>query len=99
MNGEMFSIIKILFFTASAFILAILLTPILTHFLYKYRLGKKIRAEGKTPIFTSQSKVLISKTPEHTAPVSRQKMPHTSKFKIAKLTAGQVEQGLPTLIS
>lgn len=56
MNGEMFSIIKILFFTASAFILAILLTPILTHFLYKYRLGKKIRAEGKTPIFTSLHK-------------------------------------------
>lgn len=53
MFGEIFPIIKILFFTALAFIVAIIWTPILKHFLYKYKLGKKIRAEGTTPIFTS----------------------------------------------
>lgn len=35
-----------------SFIVAIALTPILTHFLFKYRLGKQIRADGDTPIFT-----------------------------------------------
>ncbi len=53
MFGEIFPIIKILFFAALAFVIAILWTPVLTHFLYKYKLGKKIRNEGKTPIFTS----------------------------------------------
>jgi len=53
MSGEVFPIIKILFFTALAFTIAILWTPLLTHFLYKYKLGKKIRAEGITPIFTA----------------------------------------------
>ena len=52
MSGEIFPIIKILLFAALAFIVAIIWTPILTHFLYKYKLRKKIRAEGKTPIFT-----------------------------------------------
>lgn len=28
------------------------LTPLLTHFLYKYRFGKNIRNEGKTPIYS-----------------------------------------------
>ena len=53
MSGEIFPIIKILSIAALAFIVTILWTPILTHFLYKYKLGKKIRAEGTTPIFTS----------------------------------------------
>lgn len=56
MFGEIFPIIKILFFAALAFVVTILWTPVLTHFLYKYKLGKKIRAEGKTPIFTSLHK-------------------------------------------
>lgn len=47
-----FYIIKILFFTALAFIIAILVAPLLTHFLYKYKLGKKIRNSGETPIFS-----------------------------------------------
>jgi len=47
-----FYIIKILFFTALAFIIAIFATPLLTHFLYKYKLGKKIRNNGETPIFS-----------------------------------------------
>jgi len=54
-NG-IFPIIKILFFAALAFVITIFWTPLLTHFLYKYKLGKKIRAEGKTPVFTSLHK-------------------------------------------
>jgi phospho-N-acetylmuramoyl-pentapeptide-transferase len=53
MFGEIFPLVKILFFTALAFVVALFFTPFLTHFLYKYKLGKKIRNEGITPIFTS----------------------------------------------
>jgi phospho-N-acetylmuramoyl-pentapeptide-transferase len=53
---DIFPIIKILVIAAAAFIIALFATPILTHFLYKYKLGKKIRNEGKTPIFTSLHK-------------------------------------------
>jgi phospho-N-acetylmuramoyl-pentapeptide-transferase len=47
-----FYLIKILFFSTLAFIFGIILTPALTHFLYKYKLGKKIRNSGLTPIFS-----------------------------------------------
>ncbi len=47
-----FYIIKILFFSTLAFIFAILVTPLLTHYLYKYKLGKKIRNNGSTPVFS-----------------------------------------------
>lgn len=47
-----FYIIKVLFLTALAFIFAILWTPLLTHYLYKYNFGKKIRSNGKTPVYT-----------------------------------------------
>lgn len=47
-----FYIIKILILTALAFIFTIAWTPVLTHFLYKYRLGKQIRNGGATPIFS-----------------------------------------------
>ena len=46
-----FLIIKILGFSAAAFVLAIAWTPLLTHFLYKYRLGKQIRSAEHAPIF------------------------------------------------
>ncbi|MFA5753791.1 MAG: phospho-N-acetylmuramoyl-pentapeptide-transferase [Patescibacteria group bacterium] len=46
-------IIKILFFSTLAFVFAILVAPLLTHYLYKYKLGKKIRSNGETPVFTS----------------------------------------------
>ena len=49
---EDFYIIKILFFTTLAFVFTILWTPLLTHFLYKYKLGKQIRDDGSTPLFT-----------------------------------------------
>lgn len=47
-----FYLIKVLFFSTFAFIFAFLLTPIVTHYLYKYKLGKKIRNSGNTPIFS-----------------------------------------------
>jgi len=50
---ENFAIIKIFVLTALAFITAILSTPILTHFLYKYKFGKKIREGGDTPIMSA----------------------------------------------
>ena len=54
-NG-FFPLIKILTITAISFVGAVMITPILTHFLYKYKLGKEIRDNGKTPIFTSLHK-------------------------------------------
>ncbi len=47
-----FYIIKVLFLSICAFLFAGLVTPILSNFLYKYRLGKKIRNSGETPIFS-----------------------------------------------
>lgn len=47
-----FYIIKVLLLSAVAFIFAIFWTPLLSYFLYKYRMGKKIRSNGSTPIFS-----------------------------------------------
>jgi len=47
---DTFIIIKIFFLTALAFIITIFWTPLLTHFLYKYKLGKKIRTAETAPI-------------------------------------------------
>lgn len=47
-----FYIIKILFFTMFSFLFAVIIAPIMTHFLYKYKLGKQIRDDGTTPLFT-----------------------------------------------
>ncbi len=49
---ENFYIIKVLFFTTFSFIFAILFTPMMTHFLYKYKMGKQIRNDGTTPLFS-----------------------------------------------
>jgi len=48
---DTFLLIKILGFASFAFIFAILATPSLTHFLYKYRLGKQIRSADSAPVF------------------------------------------------
>ena len=56
---DTFIIIKIFFLTTLAFVVTILWTPLLTHFLYKYRLGKKIRDGEEAPI--------MSKLHEHKA--------------------------------
>jgi phospho-N-acetylmuramoyl-pentapeptide-transferase len=47
-----FYVIKILLFTGLAFIFTMAWTPLFTHFLYKYKLGKNIRNNGNTPIFS-----------------------------------------------
>lgn len=56
MNSEI--IIKIFSLTSVAFLLSIAATPLLSYFLYKFRLGKNIRADGSTPLYT---KMHISK--------------------------------------
>jgi len=53
---ENFFVIKILFLTALSVAMATVWTPFLTHFLYKYKLGKSIRNNGVTPIFTNLHK-------------------------------------------
>lgn len=46
-------LVRILLLTSLAFIFAFVCTPILTHFLYKYKMGKAIRNTGNTPIFSA----------------------------------------------
>jgi len=46
-------VFKVFSLTFLSFFIAMLWTPLLTHFLYKYRLGKQIRDEGKSPIFSA----------------------------------------------
>jgi phospho-N-acetylmuramoyl-pentapeptide-transferase len=48
--SDLFQISRILGLAALAFAVSFILTPIWTHFLIKYRLGKQIRSEG-APIF------------------------------------------------
>ena len=50
---DSFAIIKIFILSTLAFTLAFLLTPVLTHFLYKYRLGKGIRDMAVAPVFAA----------------------------------------------
>ncbi|NMB47862.1 phospho-N-acetylmuramoyl-pentapeptide-transferase [Candidatus Kuenenbacteria bacterium] len=46
-------LIKILILSTLSFVLAFLLTPLITHYLYKYKLGKSIRNTGATPVFSA----------------------------------------------
>lgn len=45
-------VVKIFFVAFLAFVIAMAWTPLLTHFLYKYKLGKQIRDDSKSPIFS-----------------------------------------------
>ena len=45
-------LIKLFLLTSLAFVFTISWTPLYTHFLYKYKLGKKIRSSGDTPLYT-----------------------------------------------
>ncbi len=45
-------LIKIFGLSSVAFLFAVTVTPLLTDFLYRYKLGKKIRSDGSTPVFT-----------------------------------------------
>ncbi|MBA3047423.1 phospho-N-acetylmuramoyl-pentapeptide-transferase [Patescibacteria group bacterium] len=47
-----FYIIKILLLTTLAFVFTISWTPLLTYFLYKYKLGKQIRDDSSTPLYS-----------------------------------------------
>jgi len=49
-------VFKIAVLSTLAFIFAILWTPLLTHFLYKFKMGKQIRDSKKTPIFSKLHK-------------------------------------------
>ncbi len=46
------AVIKIFSLATISFALAMALTPLFTNFVYKHKFGKKIRAEGDTPIYT-----------------------------------------------
>jgi phospho-N-acetylmuramoyl-pentapeptide-transferase len=48
----LFSLIKIFILATLSFVVAFFLTPVLTHFLYKYKLGKPIRDSVSAPIFS-----------------------------------------------
>ncbi|MGC9049226.1 MAG: phospho-N-acetylmuramoyl-pentapeptide-transferase [Patescibacteria group bacterium] len=48
----LFNVIKFFVLTTLAFTITILWTPILTHFLYKYKLGKQIRDQQSAPIYS-----------------------------------------------
>lgn len=56
MDTNTLELARILLLAAVAFIVTILWTPALTHFLYKYKLGKQIRQDGSTPIFSKLHK-------------------------------------------
>lgn len=53
MDDFTLQITRILILATAAFAVTLMLTPVLTHFLYKYKLGKQIRDDGTTPIFSS----------------------------------------------
>ncbi len=53
---ESFVMIKILLLSTTAFVVAMLWTPLLTHFLYKYKLGKSIRSAVTAPMFAELHK-------------------------------------------
>jgi phospho-N-acetylmuramoyl-pentapeptide-transferase len=46
-------LVRILLLASLSFIFAFACAPILTHFLYKHKMGKQIRNNGNTPIFTA----------------------------------------------
>ena len=50
MNFEVAQVVRILVLTTVSFLTAVALTPVLSHYLYKYRMGKQIRTEG-APVF------------------------------------------------
>ncbi|MFH0928441.1 MAG: phospho-N-acetylmuramoyl-pentapeptide-transferase [bacterium] len=49
---ESFALLKILFLTTVSFLIAVAWTPALTHFLFKYKMGKNIRDAESAPIMS-----------------------------------------------
>jgi len=52
----LFSVIKVFFLATLSFLAAIAWTPLLANFLYKHKLGKKIRDEKSAPVFSKLHK-------------------------------------------
>lgn len=50
---DFFPVIRIFALMTLAFSLAMVWTPLLTHFLYRHRLGKQIRRQAETPIYSA----------------------------------------------
>ena len=50
------SLIKIFSLTMISFLFAIAITPLVTKYLYRWGLGKQIRSDGSTPLYTSMHK-------------------------------------------
>jgi len=50
---NVYEVTRVFTISAISFAVAIALTPVMTHFLYKYHIGKQIREDGTTPIFSS----------------------------------------------
>ncbi|MDD3006167.1 MAG: phospho-N-acetylmuramoyl-pentapeptide-transferase [Candidatus Pacebacteria bacterium] len=48
-----YEIVRVFGIASISFAVAMALTPLLTHYLYKYKIGKQIRADGDTPVFTA----------------------------------------------
>lgn len=51
-----FEVSRVFAILAVSFVAAMLATPVLAHFLYKYKVGKQIRSDGDTPVFTALHK-------------------------------------------
>ena len=51
--GNVIDIVRVFGICAVAFVAAMIFTPFMSNFLYKYKIGKQIRAEGDTPVFTA----------------------------------------------
>ncbi|MBT6254179.1 phospho-N-acetylmuramoyl-pentapeptide-transferase [Candidatus Uhrbacteria bacterium] len=47
-----FQIIRLIMLATMTFVIAIAWTPLLTHLLYKYKLGKQIRSSDRAPVFS-----------------------------------------------
>ncbi|HLD25595.1 MAG TPA: phospho-N-acetylmuramoyl-pentapeptide-transferase [Candidatus Andersenbacteria bacterium] len=50
---QVIDVIRVFVMAMITFLVAFALTPTLTHFLYKYRFGKTIRATGSTPLYST----------------------------------------------
>ncbi|MBL7021709.1 phospho-N-acetylmuramoyl-pentapeptide-transferase [Patescibacteria group bacterium] len=56
MDPITFSVVKIFILATVSFVVAFALTPVMTHYLYKYKLGKSIRTSDKAPVFYEHHK-------------------------------------------
>lgn len=50
---EVYEVVRVFAVLSLSFIAAFALTPLLTHVLYKYKIGKQIRNDGTTPVFST----------------------------------------------